>query len=593
MKKNRIYIECFFVAIAILMINYYIWNTTGPVTASEKVGDILVIILENLIAVYCIVKHHYKILNFKYSSLFVGGFIGLTLAISIVGLDALNPQNIDWIMIELDRRQHFLGWNFFSKDSWHFPLGFFDNWATPNGMSVMFTDSVSIAAIFFKVFSGILPDTFQYLGLWLYLSFIIMGAFISFIFDKVTEDIRVKAMISIFFVLTPIMLSRVEGHTSLTSQWLILWALYLLIRGEYERRQLLSWCGLLSLCVLIHPYFLFMNYVIFVVYLFKGIVLDKEIGIKKVIGRLIATVATVLLTMFIVGYFKVNASEEIIGLGEYSMNLNAFINPMKNSSIISAMPMFEEQYEGFAYLGLGGILVVILGFISFIKNGFNRTNKNLYLSLVFISLILTILALSNKLTLGNHVIWEFSVGGSVEKLWGTIRATGRMIWPVWYIMTIFAFMKVIRTNKNMAGILISIILAIQILDISKMCMKIRNEFICVEKWESPLQNEFWNKAKSQYKQVSFIHKIEDYGPLAYFASMNGLNMDYGYFARDPKQLKQYLENNKKDLLSGNFKEDNLYVLNQDKATVFALLDGNYKDLIKEIDGYILFSPKGF
>lgn len=593
MKKNRIYRDCFFIGIAILIINYCIWSTTNPSTSIQKTGDIIAIILEFLISYYCIVRHHYKILNFKYSSLVIGGLIGLTLAISIIGLAALNPQNIDWIMVEVDRRQHFLGWNFFSKNPWMFPLGFYDNWATPNGMSVMFTDSISVAAIFFKIFNGILPKTFQYFGLWIYLSFIIMGTFIVFIFDKVTDDIRIKAMLSIFFILTPIMLSRVEGHTSLTSQWLILWGLYLLIRGEYERKQILSWCILFSLCLLIHPYFSFMNYVIFAVYLFKGMVLDKKIGIKKVIGRLISTASIVLFTMFIVGYFKVNPSEEIIGFGEFSMNLNAFINPMKTSSIIKGMPMFESQYEGLAYLGIGGIMVVILGIISFIKNGFNKNNRNLYLSLFIVSLTLIILAASNRVTLGNHILWEFNVSGIVEKLWGTIRATGRMIWPVWYIITILAFMKVIKDNKKRAPIIVSIIVAVQLLDLSKMYMKVRSEFIDVKKWDKPLENEFWNKAKSQYDHISFTHKVENYTYIAYFASMNGLTMDYGYFARDPKQLKDYLEDNKKDLTSGNFNGNTLYVLNQDKETLSILLDGNYKDLVKEIDGYIVFSPKGF
>lgn len=595
MRKSRlhIFLECFFIGIAVFAFNYYIWHTTRAITSLQKIGDIIALIIELLVACYCVLSQYDRRLKFKHSSIVIGGLIGVSLAISMIGLAALNPKNIDWMMGEMDRRQHFLGWNFFSKNSWKFPIGFYDNWATPNGMSVMFTDSISIAAIFFKLFSGILPKTFQYFGFWLYLSFAMTGAFIAFIFNKVTDDLRIKAMLSVFFIMTPIMFLRVDGHTSLTSQWLILWALYLFINEDYSKKQLIKWNTLFIMTVLIHPYFLFMDYVIFSVHLFKGLILDKKISFIQLLLNFITTACSVVFVMFILGYFKVDASSEIIGLGEFNMNLNAFVNPIGTSRIIGDVLAFPYQYEGMAYLGVGGILVVGLGILYLIYKGVNRHNINLYIGLTVVSVILIILAVANRVTFGGHVLLQFNVSGIIGKLWGMIRATGRMIWPVWYIITVFAFMKTIKTSKKNAVIIVGLILAIQLYDLSGMYMKTRGKFVYVNKWQNPLEDEFWNKAKTEYIHVSFTHSVSNYAPIAYYASMNGLTMDYGYFARDPKQLIQSLIDNKNALLSGNFKEDTLYVLNEDNETVKLLLDGAYNNLVKEVDGYILFSPKGF
>ena len=45
------------------------------------------------------------------------------------------------------------------------------------------------------------------------------------------------------------------------------------------------------------------------------------------------------------------------------MNLNAFINPDGNSSLLSDRPTFPLQYEGFNYWGLGLICLFLLSLL--------------------------------------------------------------------------------------------------------------------------------------------------------------------------------------------------------------------------------------
>ncbi len=65
-----------------------------------------------------------------------------------------------------DPSQHYLGWEFYRRSDWFFPLGLTDQLAYPLKTSVIYTDSIPLFAVFFKLFRHILPAQFQYFGIW-------------------------------------------------------------------------------------------------------------------------------------------------------------------------------------------------------------------------------------------------------------------------------------------------------------------------------------------------------------------------------------------------------------------------------------------
>ena len=93
----------------------------------------------------------------------------------IYGVNVLNPVWDDWLLGRGDLTQHYLGWCFFRRGSWTFPIGLTDNLAYPSYTSVIFTDSIPLFAVFFKVLSPVLPETFQYFGWWGIMSFALQG----------------------------------------------------------------------------------------------------------------------------------------------------------------------------------------------------------------------------------------------------------------------------------------------------------------------------------------------------------------------------------------------------------------------------------
>ena len=95
----------------------------------------------------------------------------------IVGFGPLNPENLSWIFGRFDPPQHYLGWVFYRYSPWSFPIGLNPNFGMDISSSIVYTDSIPIMAIFFKLLSPILPQVFQYFGIWLLLCFLLQAWF--------------------------------------------------------------------------------------------------------------------------------------------------------------------------------------------------------------------------------------------------------------------------------------------------------------------------------------------------------------------------------------------------------------------------------
>ena len=104
-------------------------------------------------------------LKAKYTLFIVSILLGASSFLYVYGFNVLNTSYDDWLLIDLDPPQHYIGWLFYRQSPWHFPIGLIDNLAYPYQFSMIYTDSIPILAVFFKAISFLLPDTFQYFGL--------------------------------------------------------------------------------------------------------------------------------------------------------------------------------------------------------------------------------------------------------------------------------------------------------------------------------------------------------------------------------------------------------------------------------------------
>ena len=91
--------------------------------------------------------------------------------------------------------------------------------------------------------------------------------------------------------------------------------------------------------------------------------LYKAIYFKKIkyMSVLLAGASATALSMYILGVFVNYETSQGGGVGFYSFNLNSFWNPMMGWSFIKELPIvYTYQTDGFAYLGLGFLFLLII-----------------------------------------------------------------------------------------------------------------------------------------------------------------------------------------------------------------------------------------
>ena len=186
--------------------------------------------------------------------------LGVLCFILIYGTKILNPSYDDWLLTGGDLSQHYIGWEGYRNGSWTFPIGLSDTLTYPTSISVIFTDSIPLAAVFFKLLSPILPDTFQYWGLWGLAGFMLTALVSAVLVRKYSPDTACTLLAVLFFTLSPTILQRLYGHESLGGgQWLVPASLIPLVwyeeRYRETKRAAVFWGLLAFFCVGIHIYF--------------------------------------------------------------------------------------------------------------------------------------------------------------------------------------------------------------------------------------------------------------------------------------------------------------------------------------------------
>ena len=141
--------------------------------------------------------------------------LGALCFIFLYGIRILNPMYDSWLLAGGDLSQHYIGWEGFRNSGWTFPFGLSDSLTYPTSISVIFTDSIPLLAVFFKLLSPVLPRTFQYWGLWGLIGFMLTALSSVWLLRKYSPSLSCTLMASLFFILSPTIVQRLYGHESL------------------------------------------------------------------------------------------------------------------------------------------------------------------------------------------------------------------------------------------------------------------------------------------------------------------------------------------------------------------------------------------
>ena len=342
--------------------------------------------------------------------------IGLLIFVYVTGGGILNPTSRDWLMIG-DSATHYMGWEFFRHSAlMQWPLGLNPKLGLDISSSIAFTDSIPLAAFIFKPFSFLLPVTFQYLGLWILICFILQVYLAARMLSHFLTDQIQIALGSVFIALSPMLMYRLVhdgyGHIALASHFLILGALNL-----YFTKQLktLWWALLFSSTILIQAYFIPMVAAIWIAKLVHY--LSHEGGSRSMAIKHFIAVAGASISTLIAGGYVALGSNLFTGSTEVTDSSFPYWFRWQPLSLIDIQTsfsgtwshfLFDQQelrgdVEGFSFLGSGILLLASLVTLVWVYHHFGARFPNLQVSQVAATIGATLVIAASWIVMSTQV----------------------------------------------------------------------------------------------------------------------------------------------------------------------------------------------
>lgn len=432
----------------------------------------------------------------------------------------------------------------------------------------MFTDSIPLFAILFKIISPLFHGDFQFFGIYGLFAFIMQGILAAKITEIFTKNKIIILSSSVLFILMPPLFFRIFGHHSLSSHYLILTAIFIVLKYHNEnniKKDAVLWVSLLAVTPAIHLYFFPMTFILLCAYVLYKIITYKNLKYAAIPPLALAGVCIVL---YIIGAFHRFSFGNNIdgGVGYFSFNLNAFFNPMFSdySAILPALSKFSGQYEGFAYAGFGNILIVITAILSAIyliwhsKGSDNKEiNKTAVIIITLTVIIFIVLATGGNFTFGDKELGKIGL----KSLLGTFRASGRFSWaPLYIILTVSLFavtrLQIFPKLKYALPAMFLLFAAVQVYDLHKL---IKNRYIGFQershKTDTALNDAIKTVKEQGFNYAFLMDNNIQYG---YYFITNDFKLRGFYISRPRSAMKKNTETLAANLLNGKQESDTVY-----------------------------------
>ena len=417
----------------------------------------------------------------KYRWPLTGALLGALIFLLLYGVRVLDPTSVDWILNNPspDPAQHYLGWELFRRSPVHLPyIGANYNAVYPFRTSVLFTDSLPLAALLFKLLGGILPTRFQYFGWWGLFCYMMQGGLAQAVIARIAgvqptfgRGDKSKTAIAIIMspgqtaklwgsvlgagvlVLFPALTMRTFAHEALAGTWLVLLALYLwLCSDEFmsaTRRACLLWGLMGLLCAGIHLYYLPMVGLVLVGYAVRR-ALQKR-GPAAVLLPIAAFCAAALAELFLLGAFAVNFAGYSNGYLSGADYLGLFV------------PWLAPSWEQNVYMGLGAVLAVVLAIFSVVCNArkaerFFTAHHDWVVAGVVVLVLDLLAAGGNAITVGGKTLFTVPIPQFLMNFWAMFSSCARLVWVAGLLLAVAACGLVLRFWQK--GIVPALMLAV-------------------------------------------------------------------------------------------------------------------------------------
>jgi hypothetical protein len=539
-------------------------------------------------------------------SIWIPIVLGIIACLLVVGPRALNPSVLE-LAQGVDPFKDYVGWMFFRNSPWTFPIGLNPTYGLDFSSSIVFSDSIPLMAFFFKAIRFLLPETFQYLGIWTLLCFILQAYFAWLVLGLMTQNTWLKLFACAILVFSPPMIWRVNQHTALVAHFMILAAFYLIFAPDNKSKLLnrgILWGALLSVAVLTHFSLFVMVAAIWAANLVDQILFtaDRRAQFKSVLIQVLLIGLFIAFLMWQAGYFALSSSSGSLGgYGFFRMNLLSPFDPKGWSYLLRTLPLPSDYGEGYMYFGLGLLVLWPFAIYQLFRNVELRAifKKNIlpHLFLILVLVLLALFAITNQIAIGRKE-FGFGISESVYAVASIFRASGRMFWPMFYALNLACLFIIINGySKRMAMSLLGIACLLQVVDTSAGWRVMREHISNPSKnvsYELSLNAPFWDEVAKHYKQVELVppqDKAPGWDQIALYAAKNHLATNAVFFARaDIGKLSKAQQDFMNRLYSANWDPATLYVLQPDVVLPAYFYSNPGADLLISANGFAALAP---
>ena len=524
-------------------------------------------------------------------------------------------DNVEWLLPD-DSKYHYLSWLFFQETPFfQFPI--FDNpsFGMEFSSSLSLNDAIPVMALFFKIFNVFLPFESQYFGLWIFICFFLQAFFSFNLLKKFSSNTSLCIIFSLFFVIAPAFLWRLWGHYALLAHWLILLSFIFYFNKEFK---ITNWIILIILGLLINPYITAMLFPIFFTDIYNRLK-NKELNPSDALKHFSLLVVFTAAALSLFGYLSIGSSVGTGGYSNYRFNLNSFVDSDTLwSNIMPDLNSVAMDYEGFAFLGIGIISLILIVGVDLIlnKKNFKKGLNSKLVLLLIPCLVMLIFSFTNKVSLNENILFQYDIPLILKPFTKIFRSAGRFCWPIYYYIFLMLFVIISQSKqKKFYLYLLPLLLCLQIYDTNDAAYMFRKKMSepryywrniggsekvykdLLLYWETPLISAEWTEIKKKYNSFIYVYpqKRNDKAfPLALFAAKNSMSINFGYFSRYKKaEINRSIRKINYELVDKNFNKNSVYIVSDDKIWKDILKENQTIHLIKELDGFRIFAPYYF